>query len=153
MVRTRRGQRFRPRGQTRTPARDGAGTSRAATDHSPTQDAKAPPALSPATTMLQSPASADIPEESQGVEPPSRRYHTRVGPRPPPPPLLCIHGLHRGHRLPSGPGHLARGSLHVLGRSLHCLQLPRILHNHCLSYPLLRGLGVHYLVVTRYSGT
>ena len=35
--------------------------------------------------MKQSPASATIPEESQGVEPPSRRYHTRVGPRPPSP--------------------------------------------------------------------
>ena len=33
--------------------------------------------------MMQSPASATIPEESQGVEPSSRRYHTRVGPRPP----------------------------------------------------------------------
>ena len=72
MVRTRGGQRFRPSVQTRTPARDGAGTSRAAADRSPDQGAEAPPALSPATAMMQSPASADIPEESQGAEPPSR---------------------------------------------------------------------------------
>ena len=91
---------------------------------------------------MQSPASADIPEEPQGAEPPSRRYNTRVGPRPPP--LLCIHGLHGGHRLLSWPEQLARGSLHVLSLSLHGLQLPRVLHSHHLSYPLLRGLGVHY---------
>ena len=36
--------------------------------------------------MIQSPTSADIPEESQCANPPSRRYHTRVGPRPPAPP-------------------------------------------------------------------
>ena len=35
--------------------------------------------------MMQSPSSAAIPEEAQGFEPPSRRYHTRVGPRPPSP--------------------------------------------------------------------
>ena len=68
------------------------------------------------------------------------------------PPLLCIHGLHGGHLLPSGPGHLARRSLHVLGPSLYSLQLPRVLHSHHLSYPLLRGLGVHYFTVTRYPG-
>ena len=83
MVYTRGGHRFRPRGQTHTPARDGEGTSRATTGHSPAQDAEAPPALSPATTMMQSPASADIPEESQGAEPLSRLYHTRVGPPTP----------------------------------------------------------------------
>ena len=104
---------------------------------------------------MQSPASADILIEPQGIEPPSRRYNTRVGPRPPPPPpppLLCIHGLHGGHRLLSGLGHLARGSLHVLGLSFHGLQLPRVLHSHCLSYPLLRGLGVHYFTVNQYPG-
>ena len=125
------------------------GTSRAAADHSPAQGAEAPPALSLATAMMQSPASADILEEPQGAEPPSRRYNTRVGPRPP---LLCIHGLHGGHRLPSGPRHLARGSLHVLGLSLRSLQLPRVLHGHRLNYPPLRGLSVHYSTVTRYSG-
>ena len=72
MVRTRGGHRFRPRCQTRTPARDGAGTSKAAAGHYPAQGAMAPPALSPAIAMMQSPASVDIPEESQGVEPPSR---------------------------------------------------------------------------------
>ena len=41
--------------------------------------------MSPATALMQSPASAGIPDESQGAEPPSRRYHTRVGPRPPSP--------------------------------------------------------------------
>ena len=85
MVRTHGGHRFRPRGQTRTPARDGAGTSRVAAGHSLAQGAKAPPNSSPATTMMQCPTSADIPEKSQGAEPPSRRYHTRVGPRPPSP--------------------------------------------------------------------
>ena len=149
MVHTRGGHRFKPRVQTRTPARDGTGTSRATADHSPAQGAKAPPALSPATAMMQSPASADIPEEPQGAEPLSRQYNTRVGPRPP---LLCIHGLHGGHSLPSGPGHLARGSLHILGLSLRGLQLPRFLHGHRLSYPPLRGLSVHYSTVTRYPG-
>ena len=72
MVRTRGGHLIRPRGQTRIPARDGAGTSKAATGHSPAQGAEAPPDSSPATAMIQSPASADIPEESQGAEPPSR---------------------------------------------------------------------------------
>ena len=83
MVRTRGGYRFRPRGQTSTPARDGTGTSKPAAGHSPAQGAEAPPALPPTASMMQSPASATIPEESQGPEPPSRRYHTRVGPRPP----------------------------------------------------------------------
>ena len=85
MVRTHGGHRFRPRGQTRTLARDGTGTSGAATDRSPAQGAEAPPAMSPAIALMQSPASAGIPDESQGAEPPSRRYHTRVGPWPPSP--------------------------------------------------------------------
>ena len=72
MVRTHGGHRFRPRVQTRIPARDGAGTSRAAVGHSSAQGAEAPPALSPTTAMMQSPASADTPKESQGAEPPSR---------------------------------------------------------------------------------
>ena len=80
MVRTHGGHRFRPRVQTRAPAKDGTGNSRAAADHSLAQGAEAPPALSPATAMMQSPASADIPEEPQGAEPPSRRYNTWVGP-------------------------------------------------------------------------
>ena len=33
--------------------------------------------------MMQSPASANISEDPQGAKPPSRRYITRVGPRPP----------------------------------------------------------------------
>ena len=86
MVRTRGGQRFRLRVQTGTPARDGAGTFRAAACHSPAQGSEASPAFPPVTTMMQSPASANIPKESQGDEPLSRRYHTRVGPAPPPPP-------------------------------------------------------------------
>ena len=59
------------------------GTSRAATDHFPSQGAESPPALSPVTAMMQSPASVNILEEPQGAEPPSRRYNTRVGPRTP----------------------------------------------------------------------
>ena len=85
MVRTRGGHRFRPRVQTRTPARDDTGTSRAAADYFPAQGVEAPPALSPTIAMMQSLASADILEEPQGAEPPSRRYNTRVGPRPPSP--------------------------------------------------------------------
>ena len=68
------------------------------------------------------------------------------------PPLLCIRGLHGGHCLLSGPGHLARGSLHVLGPSLHSLQLLRVLHGHRLNYPLPQELSVHYFTVTRYPG-
>ena len=64
MVRTRGGHGSRPRGQTSTPARDGDGTSKAAAGHSPAQDTEAPPALTPDAAMMQSPASAAIPEES-----------------------------------------------------------------------------------------
>ena len=132
MVRTHGGHRSRPRGQISTPARDGAGTSRASVGPSSAQDTEAPPAMTPDAAMMQSPVSDTIPEVSQGAEPPSRRYHTQVGPCPP---LLCIHDHPRGPRLPSGPGHLTRGSLRVLGSSLHLLQLTRILHHHRLSYP------------------
>ena len=45
------------------------GTSRATTGHSPAQDAEAPPTLPLAIAMMKSPASADIPKESQGDEP------------------------------------------------------------------------------------
>ena len=72
MVRTRGGQRFRPRGKTRTPTRDGVGTYRAAAGHSLAQGAEATSALPPAVAMMQSPASIDIPKESQGAEPPSK---------------------------------------------------------------------------------
>ena len=85
MVRTHGGQRFRPRGQTRTPARDGTGISRAAAGYSSDQGAEAPSDSSPTTSMMQSPAFADIQEEFQDAEPLSKRYHTRVGPRPPSP--------------------------------------------------------------------
>ena len=63
MVRTRGGHRFRPTVQTCTPARDGAGTSRAAAGHSLAQGTEAPPDSSPATALMQSPTSADIQEE------------------------------------------------------------------------------------------
>ena len=63
MVRTSGGHRSRRRGQTSTPARDGAGTSRAAASHSPAQDAEVPSALPPEAAKMQSPASAAIPEE------------------------------------------------------------------------------------------
>ena len=82
MVHTHGRHPFRPRVQTRTPARDGTGTSRAATGHSPAQDVEAPSVLTTAAAVMQSSASATIPEEAQGPKPPSRRYHTRVGPRP-----------------------------------------------------------------------
>ena len=82
MIHTRGGHRSRPRGQTSTPVRDGAGTSRAAAGHSPALDTEAPPTLTPDAAMMQSLSSVPIQEESQGSEPPSRRYHTRVGPRP-----------------------------------------------------------------------
>ena len=72
MVRTRGGQRFRPRGKTRTPTRDGVGTYRDVAGHSPAQGAEAPSALPPAAAMVQSPASTNIPKESQGAEPPCK---------------------------------------------------------------------------------
>ena len=147
MVRTRRGHRYRPRVQTSTPARDGAGTSRAAAGHSPAQDAEASPALAPDAAVMQCQASAAIPKEAQGPEPPSRRYYTRVGPRPP---LLSIPDHLGGPRLQRGHGHLARGSLRGLGSSLHLLQLLRV---HRPSYPHIRGSGVRCLAVIRYQGT
>ena len=61
MVRTRGGHRYRPKVQTHSPAIDGTITSRAAVDHSLAQGAEAPPTLSPATAMMQSLASANIP--------------------------------------------------------------------------------------------
>ena len=79
MVRTHGGHRYRPRVQTSTPARDGAGTTRAAAGHSLAQDTEAPPAMAPDAAVMQSPTSAAILEEAQGSEPPSRQYHTRVG--------------------------------------------------------------------------
>ena len=79
MVRMRGGDRYRPRVQTRSPTRGATGTSRATADISLVQGAEAPPSVSPATAI----ASTDILEEPQGAEPPSRRYNTRVGPRPP----------------------------------------------------------------------
>ena len=63
MVRTRGGHHYRPRIQTRASARDGVGTSRAVVGHSPAQDSKAPPALTPKAAVMQSPAPAAIPEE------------------------------------------------------------------------------------------
>ena len=61
------------------------GTSKAAAAISPVQGAEAPPSVPPATTIISNPASTDIPEEPQGVDPPSKLYNTRVGPRPPSP--------------------------------------------------------------------
>ena len=75
MVRTRGGHRYRPRVKFSTPERDGAGTSRAATAHSPDQVAETPPALAPASMS----------KEAQASEPPPRRYQTRVGPWAPSP--------------------------------------------------------------------
>ena len=72
MVRTNGGHCYRPRVQTRTPASDGAGTSKAAAGHSPAQDTKAPLALTPNAAMIQIPAPAAIAEEPQGSESPPR---------------------------------------------------------------------------------
>ena len=85
MVRTCGAHRYRPRVQFSTPKREGVGTSRAAAAHSPDQITETPPALAPTTAMIQGPAPASISEEAQASEPPSRRYQTRVGPRPPSP--------------------------------------------------------------------
>ena len=68
-----------------TPEREGAGTSKAAAAHSPARVTETPPALTPAISMIQGPAVASISEEAQASEPPSKRYQTRVGPRPPSP--------------------------------------------------------------------
>ena len=75
MVRTRGGHRYRPRVRFSTPERDEVGTSRAADAHSPEQAAQTPITLPPAA----------ISEEVQALEPPSRQYQTRVGPRAPSP--------------------------------------------------------------------
>ena len=147
MVHTRGGHRSKPRGQTSTPTRNGAGTSRAAVGHSPAQDTESPPIFTPDATMMQSPAFAAIPEEPQGAEPHPRDTTPGWALAPP---LLCIPNHPRGHRLLSEPRHLAQGSLRGLGPSLPRLQLLRV---HRLSYPRPRGLGVPYLVVTRYPGT
>ena len=101
--------------------------------------------MSPAIAI----ASVDILKEPQGAKPPSKRYNTRVGPQPP---SLMHPRPPRRERLLSGPGHLAWGSLHVPGPSLHIIQLLRFLHGHRLNYPLLRELGVYYFTMTRYSG-
>ena len=85
MVRTRGAHRYRPRVQFSTLEREGAGTSRAAVAHSLNQVTETPPALAPAIAMIQCPAPASILEEAQASKPPSRRYQTRVGPRPPSP--------------------------------------------------------------------
>ena len=94
---------------------------------------------------MQSPTSTNILEEPQGAEPPFRRYNTRVGPHLPSP-------VHPRPLRRAPPSKRARGSLRVLGLSLHSLQLPRVLNGHRLSYPLLRGLGVNYFTVTQYPG-
>ena len=83
MVHTREAHRYRPRVQFSTPEREGAGISRAAAAHSPAQVTETPLALAPAIAMIQGLAPASISEEAQASEPPSRRYQTRVGPRPP----------------------------------------------------------------------
>ena len=75
MVCTRGAHRYRPKVQFSTPERDGAGTSRAAAAHSPNQGTETPPALAPTS----------VSEEAQASEPPSKRYQTWVGPRPPSP--------------------------------------------------------------------
>ena len=85
MVRTDGGHRYRPRVQTRSLTRDGAGTSTIAAGHSSAHDAEAPLALTTDAAVIQSPAPGAIPEEPRGSEPPPRRYQTRVGPHPPSP--------------------------------------------------------------------
>ena len=74
MVRTRIAHRYRPRVQYSTPEREGTGTSRAATAHSQAQVTETPPALAPATAMIQGPTPASISEEAQASKPPSRQY-------------------------------------------------------------------------------
>ena len=64
MVCTRGSHRYRPKVRFSTLERDGAGTSKAA---------ETPPTLAPAAIL----------EEAQALEPPSRRYQTRVGPPAP----------------------------------------------------------------------
>ena len=85
MVHTRGAHIYRPRVQFSTLEREGDGTSKAATAHSPAQVIETPPPLAPTTAIIQGPSSAFISEEAQASEPPSRRYQTRVGPRPPSP--------------------------------------------------------------------
>ena len=85
MLRTRGAHHYMVRVQYSTPEREGTGTSRATAAHFPAQVTETPPAFAPATAIMQGPASVYISEEAQAFEPPSKRYQTRVGPRPPPP--------------------------------------------------------------------
>ena len=147
MVRTRGGHRSWPRGQTSTPVRDGASTSRDAPGHSPDQDTEAPSVLTPNAAMMQSPASAAIPEESQGAEPPSRQYHTRVGPRPP----SLVHP-----RPPRRPPSSKRAWTFGPGESLGSRPEPSpppAAQSSSPQFPQLRESGVRCLAVIRYLRT
>ena len=147
MVRTRGAHCYRPKVQFSTPERDGAGTSKAAAGHSPAQVTETPPALAPATTMIQGPAPATISEEAQASEPPSRRYQTRVGPRPPSP----VHPRPCWRAPPSKRGgHLARVSLRGLSPSRRLLQLIRVRRP---SYPHIRGSRVQCSAAIQFQGT
>ena len=100
MVHTHGGHRYRPRVRFSIAERDSAGTSRAADAHSPNQAAETPPTLAPAA----------ISEEAQTFERPSRRYHTRVGPRAPSPmhPRPCRRAPPSKRAWTSGPGEASR---------------------------------------------
>ena len=60
MVRTRGAHRYKLRVKFSTPEREGAGTSRATTTHSPAQVIETPPALAHAIAMIQGPAPTSI---------------------------------------------------------------------------------------------
>ena len=113
MVRTCGAHRYRPRVQFSTLERDGAGTSRAVAAHFLAQVTETPPALAPATTMIQGPAPASISKEAQASKPPPRRYQTRVGPRPPSPvnPRPSRRAPPSKRARTSGPGESSRSRL------------------------------------------
>ena len=75
MVCTHGAHRYKPRVQFSTLERAGEGTSKAVSAHSPDQVTETLLALAPVS----------VAEESQALEPPSRRYQTRMGPRAPSP--------------------------------------------------------------------
>ena len=93
MVRTCGGHRYRPRVRFSTFEKDDASTSRAADAHFPGQAAETPPTLPSIATS----------EEVQALEPPTRRYQTKVGPRAPSP-------VHHRPRRRASPSKRARTS-------------------------------------------
>ena len=147
MVRTHGAHHYRPKVQFSTPEREGVGTFRTTTAHSPAQVIETPPALAPAIALIQGPAPASISEEDQASKPPSKRYQTRVGPRPPSP----VHPRPRRMAPPSKRAWtFGLRCLRDLGPSRRLLQLIRV---HRPNYHHIQGSRVRCLAMIRSQGT